>query len=316
MNPEVCLVASDLADLAALEEKVNALLPPQYHFCSEAVSPTSMGSAALKYGQDGRVAWNEIWTSFCDLAMAGGPPHRGTLLEAPTAEEVDAEPAGHQLVLEEILRGVRLTTKLPTSPGEDLGWVAVRCHDEAMAAWLLRAVMAENVRVRRHLDQVFVPAGPWFRLAKEVKNVVVAVAKTCHYWCSHLTDEQRATAGRLLLGEVELVEPVSREELRGRGEEYRGLAVRMGREVEETIGLPAMTNGAAGWLGVRCADEQTAGWFTRAAIAVDVLARREQEVLYVPVTAAGEAVERLRRLHRLWAVMSGFGRHQDGQKLL
>ena len=65
------------AELAALDAKINALLPPQYQHCYTTVSPNSMGSAGLKYGPDGRVAWDEIWTTFCDLALAGGPPHRG-----------------------------------------------------------------------------------------------------------------------------------------------------------------------------------------------------------------------------------------------
>src|SRR5262245_58777245 len=125
-------------ELAAFEAKVNALLPSMYHQC-DAVSPTSMGSAALKLGPDSRVAWDEIWTGFCDLALAGGSPHRGSLLQAPSPEEVEGEPAGYQLVAEEIARGVRMTTGLPARPAPEPGWVAVGCHGEAMAAWLLRA---------------------------------------------------------------------------------------------------------------------------------------------------------------------------------
>ncbi len=43
----------------------------------EDVQPVSMGSAGLKFASDGRVAWDEMWGLFCDLALAGGPPHRG-----------------------------------------------------------------------------------------------------------------------------------------------------------------------------------------------------------------------------------------------
>ncbi len=43
----------------------------------------------------------------------------------------------------------------------------------------------------RNEDSVlFVPAGPSFRVEKEIKNVVVAVAKTCHYLFDHLEPEQ------------------------------------------------------------------------------------------------------------------------------
>src|SRR5215210_1747047 len=58
-----------------------------------------------------------------------------------------------------------------------------------MAAWLLAAVTAENVTARRRGDRLDLPAGPRFLLGKEVKNVVVALAKTCHYWTGHMPDE-------------------------------------------------------------------------------------------------------------------------------
>ena len=72
-----------------LEARLKTLLPEEYQDSYEDVQPVSMGSAGLKYGRDGRVAWNEIWGSFCDLAMAGGPPHRGTLLEPATKAEIN-----------------------------------------------------------------------------------------------------------------------------------------------------------------------------------------------------------------------------------
>ena len=84
----------DLAELVALEAKINAILPPQYQDRCDEVKPTSMGSAGLKFGPDGKVAWDQIWTHFCDLALAGGPPHRGTLLEPASPAEVRAGAAG------------------------------------------------------------------------------------------------------------------------------------------------------------------------------------------------------------------------------
>src|SRR5208283_2717325 len=84
--------SQDAAELQALDAKINAILPPQYQHCYDDVQPVSMGSAGLKYRADGKVAWDEIWTSFCDLALAGGPPHRGTLLEAVPPEEALGEP--------------------------------------------------------------------------------------------------------------------------------------------------------------------------------------------------------------------------------
>lgn len=297
------------AELALLDAKVNALLPLRYQSCLDSVSPTSMGSAALKYGPDCRVAWAEIWTHFCDLALAGGPPHRGTLLEAPTPEEVMAEPAGYQLVYEEIVRGIRMTTGLDASAGPEPGWVAVRCHGEEMAGWLLRAVMAENVFVRQEGVTIQVPAGPRFRVAKEVKNVVVALAKTCHYWSDHLSKSEQANAASAMAGQAvpSLLQPPSRPEVLAYADEYAALAERMGRSLRQATGLPVVRSPALGWVGVSFPDDWTAAWHVRAAIAENILARRETEALFLPVPtpASGldrfEAVERVARLRRLSA---------------
>lgn len=295
------------AELAALEARVNALLPPQYQFASGPANPRSMGSASLKYGPDKRIAWDEIWTTFCDLALAGGPPHRGSLLEAPTAEEVREEPAGYQVVCAEISRGIRMTTGLLTAPAAEPGWLEVHCRDADMASWLVRAVMAENVFIRQAGDALFVPAGPWYRPAKEVKNVIVSLAKTCHYWEGHLSVAQRQMAGALMRSTVEaLLKPVARPEILPRAEEYQATAKEMARAALEATGLPAAPGTALGWVGVRFADEGTAAWFVRAAIAEDILARREEEVLYLPVPTPDqekgrfEAIERLGKLTRIW----------------
>jgi sirohydrochlorin cobaltochelatase len=62
------------------------------------------------------------------------------------------------------------------------------CADEAMALWLLRAIVVENVAVRREGSVLFLPAAPHFRLEGEIKNVITVVAKTHHYWNEHLTE--------------------------------------------------------------------------------------------------------------------------------
>ena len=68
----------------ALELRIRTLLPEQYQDTYEAIQPTPMRSAGLEYDPDGNVAWDRMWGSFCDLAMAGGPPHKGRLLEPGT----------------------------------------------------------------------------------------------------------------------------------------------------------------------------------------------------------------------------------------
>lgn len=160
------------------------MLPPRYRN-GKVVSNAPMGSAPLRYADDGRVAWDEIWTDFCDLALAGGPPHRGTVLEPATPEEVEADPEAYERVIAEIERGFRLVTGRPMIRGVRPGWVGLQCEDEEMACWLLQAIEVENVSVRREGSVLLLPAGPTFRLEKEIKNVVTVVAKTHHYWMEH-----------------------------------------------------------------------------------------------------------------------------------
>jgi sirohydrochlorin cobaltochelatase len=59
-----------------------------------------------------------------------------------------------------------------------------------MAAWLMRAILVENISVRRESSKLYVPAGPDYRVEKEIKNVITAVAKTTHYWKAHLRSRQ------------------------------------------------------------------------------------------------------------------------------
>ncbi len=167
------------------------ILPPRYRG-GVAVSAAPMAAAPLAYDADGRVAWDQIWGQddsgepFCELALAGGPPHRGTLLEPPAPEAVRADPEGQTRVLMELLRGIHMTTGLKGVLSQAPGWIGVQCDSEEKAIWLLRAVMVENISVRREGSLLLLPAGPQFRLEHEIKNVVTALAKTHHYWQEHL----------------------------------------------------------------------------------------------------------------------------------
>ncbi len=162
-------------------------LPPRYRN-GKVVSAAPMGTAPMRYTEEGQVAWNEMWTDFCDLALAGGPPHRDTLLEPVPPDEVKADLENYERVVSEIERGWRLITGLPTVRSDKLGWVGLQCKDEEMALWILRAIVVENVCVRREGNVLYLPAGPAFRLDKEIKNVITVVAKTHHYWTEHILD--------------------------------------------------------------------------------------------------------------------------------
>ena len=167
------------------------------HFGSDAalrrnpVCPLPMSSAPMRYEQDGSIAWDQMWTDFCDLAALGGPPHRGTLLEPVALTEIVADPAGYHAALAEIERGLRLVAGLPGVQSSLPGWTGLACENETMAIWLQKAILAENVSVRRQRQVIYLPVGPRFRLKEEVKNVITAVAKTHHYWQEHLRHLQQ-----------------------------------------------------------------------------------------------------------------------------
>jgi cation diffusion facilitator family transporter len=162
------------------------ILPPRYQDPTTRVSAAPMGAAALQYDDKGDVAWDEMWTGFCELALAGGAPHRGTLLEPVHEAAIAANPEHYAWVLNELERGLAQVTKLTVRRSPVPGWIGLECTDDDMALWLLRAIVVENVTVRREDHVLWFPAGPDFRLEREIKNVVTVVAKTTHYWQEHI----------------------------------------------------------------------------------------------------------------------------------
>lgn len=168
-----------------VEAKIAAssILPPRYQINTPSAAP--MGATALKFDTEGNAAWDEIWTDFCDLALAGGPSHRGTLLEPVNPEKALADPESYERVLHELERGIHMVTGLQVIPSSTPGWIGMECNSDEMALWLLRAIIVENVTVRREGKILFFPAGPDFRVENEIKNVITVIAKTNHYWREH-----------------------------------------------------------------------------------------------------------------------------------
>ncbi len=183
---EMIAVVDEQAAIADLERRMKEILPPS----QRPANPQPMGSAPLKTAEDGEVAWDQMWTDFCDLAMAGGPSHRGTLLEAVAAEECRADLERYQAVVAEISRGISMVTALPIKDSSALGWVGVECDSQEMALWLVRAIIVENVMVRREENVIYLPAGPKFSIQGEIKNVITVVAKTVHYWSAHRSAQE------------------------------------------------------------------------------------------------------------------------------
>jgi hypothetical protein len=206
---EACLeAAAGLAERAGVPVTV-ACIPP---CCLEDVQPlltggeesrtwqfapapaaAAMSAAPFVYREDGRPDWGAMWQSFCELALYGGPPHRGpdSALRAPGAETGAASDAE---MIAEMQRGIWETTGLYSEPAEN-GWLAITCDSPRMAAWLCAAIILENVDARIDDDRLLLPAGPDYRLKDEVKSIVTVVAKTHHYWEAHATGTPAADGG-------------------------------------------------------------------------------------------------------------------------
>ena len=310
------ITLEDVLALEALESKIRIILPEQYQDSYEDVLPVSMGSAGLKYDDAGRVAWNEMWASFCDLAMAGGPPHRGALLEPAAAETIAADPEGYRRVVDEIARGIALVTQLPVPLTSDIrpGWIPIRCRSIGMAGWLVRAIVMENVMARHNGETLYLPAAPDFRIGKEIKNVITSTAKTCHYWSEHMSGDQQEHINQLFSSvsiEEELLGPVCRGDADFNPETYYGFLDEMGKEITRRTGRTCFLNRYVGWVGVECANDAAAIWLMRSMVVENILCRREGSVLFLPVHPrfrdAGwlarivDALERLIRLYTLKA---------------
>ncbi len=297
------MTVEDRRALEALEVRLRAILPEEYQDSYEDVQPVPMRSAGLKYDSDGKVAWNEIWATFCDLAMAGGPPHRGNLLEPAFQGDIDAQSDRYQQVVTEICRGITLVTGLAAVPAPAPGWVRMSCLSEGMAGWLARAIVMENVSARCERDALDLPAGPEYRLEKEIKNVVTVVAKTCHYWTGHMWRAQQRFIGELfarMATESPLIEPAP---VNGDTQaDCQRVATTIAETVQRETGLPRSSHRYANWIGVECPSVRVAVWMMRTMVVSNVLSRREGTVLFVPVNPAldpdGEMVVRaLVRVH-------------------
>jgi sirohydrochlorin cobaltochelatase len=142
-----------------------------------------MSSAPFIWRADGRPDWRAMWSDFCDLALLGGPPHRGPehVVRGGDAAE-GAE--GNLSPIDEVRRGIWETTGLECEPAGP-GWLAVECDSRRMAAWMCAAIVLENVEASFEGTRLRVPASPAFTIEDEVKSVVTVVAKVHHYWTDH-----------------------------------------------------------------------------------------------------------------------------------
>ena len=274
--------------LEELQGRFSTLLPAEYQDRYEDLEPAPMGSAGVRYGADGKIAWDQMWGSFCDLAMAGGPPHKGTLLEPARPEEIEADRAGHAAAVAEICRGIGMVTDLTPVESASPGWVRMECETAGMAAWLLRAITIENVAVRADGAFLELPAGPAYRLHKEIKNVITVIAKTVHYWVGHMSVMHRQTISDLLAGmndESPLIRPAYALDDGGAGAALSDLVA---GTIQRETGLIRSPHRHADWLGLECVTPRAALRMMRMLLAANVLARREGNVLLVAINTGAD----------------------------
>ncbi len=279
-----------MADLGLLEDRLRILLPDNYRDSFETVAPVPMRSAGLVY-REGRVAWDEIWASFCDLAMAGGPPHKGRLLEPGTPQEVDQAPEQYREVVAEICRGIHLVTGLYAEASPHSGWVQMYCTSAGMAGWLARAICMENVSAHCQGLVLSLPAGPAFRLEKEIKNVVTVLAKTTHYWRDHTAEDRQQRIAELIASlqvEFPLMQPplasspaCASDRQQGRGALVASICKATGLAGSD---LEASDPGYLHWVGFTCSDASVAIRCMRFLVVSNVLARREDATVFIPLS--------------------------------
>jgi sirohydrochlorin cobaltochelatase len=147
-----------------------------------------MTSPPFLWRPDGRPDWGGMWTTFCELALYGGPPQRGPQSALRATAESAADSDGEMLA--EMRRGIWETTGLYTEPGA-AGWLSITCDTPTMAAWMCAAIILENIGARVDDDRLLLPAGPDYQLKDEVKSIITVVAKTHHYWQAHVADTGR-----------------------------------------------------------------------------------------------------------------------------
>lgn len=177
-QPEVMVAARIGAEPGPGDDPAEVLRP--------GAPAAGMPAGDFVYLPDGTPNWGVMWESFCDLALYGGPAHRGedSRLLAPGTW---GEPADGEFdAIEEVRRGIWETTGMYAELSDQPGWLVIECRSEAMAAWLAATIILENVAARFDGNRLFVPASRSFTLKDEVKSVITVVAKTHHYWMAHV----------------------------------------------------------------------------------------------------------------------------------
>jgi len=119
-----------------------------------------------------------------------------------------------------------------------------------------------------------------------------------HYWLGHMgRGQQWAIAS--LFNTLALESPLIEVEF---GERDARVFTEMADRIQQDTGLRPSGHRYAGWLGVECPSVGAAVWMMRAVVVSNVLSRREDTVLFVPVHPGPRVPATLARIHKLAGV--------------
>ena len=160
---------------------------------------------------------------------------------------------------------------------------------------------------------LYLPAGPRFRLDKEIKNVVTSIAKTCHYWLGHTSIAQHRAIAELfeiMESESPLIQtPFPTHDTQAA--DCESLRDKIAEDIQSQTGLQATGREYRGWLGIDCLSVRSAIWMMRVMVVSNVLCRRENNFIYIPVNSStdhsGDTITGLiARAHRVAITQSVF----------
>ena len=186
----VTLATAPVARLDALRAGLGRDLDAQTREYAPPARPDpaeAMSSAPFVWREDGRPDWARMWTTFCELALYGGPPHRGPEQRAAGAERRGGR-GSDAAMLAEMRRGIWETTGLYAESGAA---GLARRHVRHRPRWPPGCARPSSSRMSTRGSTrigLLVPAGPDYQLKDEVKSIITVVAKTHHYWQAHVAD--------------------------------------------------------------------------------------------------------------------------------
>lgn len=143
-----------------------------------------MAAAPIVYDDSGKVAWDKMWDSYCNLAKEGGPSHRGKDQSIIKKSHITPETEEYRAAMNEALRGVGLIVPYKLSEDND-GWITLELETSNKAKWFNEVINEENVEAKQNGKTILLPINDDFDVTHDVKSIITVVGKAHHYWKIH-----------------------------------------------------------------------------------------------------------------------------------